>query len=566
MIISRRLVAAAMVALAACTGPVTQNEPASSSRARARDTKPSPAAPQALTKPIGDWFESACSLPRELVARVRRGFHPQRSPDVLFVPREPNFFGGFRVTSHSGPWDYVQEVPLVFYGPGFIKSQGEISVEHEATVADLAPTFAELLESPFPKDRPGRALKEVLLPRSERAGKPKLIFTVVWDGGGWNVLNEWPDAWPELAKVMEKGSSVADATVGSSPSVTPAVHTTIGTGAFPKQHGIVDIPVRDGARVVGSYSGRTPKYLEVDTLADLFDRSSGNQSKIGVLAYKMWHVGMIGHGAYIEGGDRDIAVIAERTAGELETNESWYSIPPYLRSVGGFEQDVASVDAADGRRDGKWMGNDVLDDPNALRHTPAWVLYQTRLLKAMIGREGFGADGVPDLLYTNYKQVDEVGHEWNMIEPEMESILQYSDDALAELVRFLDEEVGKKRWVIVYTADHGQGPAARSTGAWPIQMGTLKEAVAAHFDVPTEDLFLDERPVGFWLNRTTMKAHEISAEDIAQYLTTYRVGDNVGPEDEVPEGYEDRTRELIFSAAWPASAMGRVWGCARTNK
>ena len=34
-------------------------------------------------------------------------------------------------------------------------------------------------------------------------------------------------------------------------------------------------------------------------------------------------------------------------------------------------------------------------------------------------REGFGADDVPDLLYINYKLVDEIGHLYSMNAAEM---------------------------------------------------------------------------------------------------------------------------------------------------
>src|SRR5918997_7212201 len=124
--------------------------------------------------------------------------------------------------------------------------------------------------------------------------------------------------------MMEKGTSMGNAEVGSSPSVTPAVHTNLGTGTFPKQHGIVDIPVREGLETYGAYDGFTPRFLQVPTLADLYDRRTDNEALIGMFAYKPWHLGMIGHGAYMEGGDHDIAVISEKTQGDLITNPEWY--------------------------------------------------------------------------------------------------------------------------------------------------------------------------------------------------------------------------------------------------
>ena len=43
-------------------------------------------------------------------------------------------------------------------------------------------------------------------------------------------------------------------------------------------------------------------------------------------------------------------------------------------------------------------------------NTPARIPWQTRLIDEVVQREGFGADDVPDLLYINYKLIDEIGH------------------------------------------------------------------------------------------------------------------------------------------------------------
>ncbi|HZA19495.1 MAG TPA: hypothetical protein VE889_01475, partial [Actinomycetota bacterium] len=142
-----------------------------------------------VTAAPGGWMESACALPRRYVRLIRRGYYPVRSADVTVVPREPNWFGGFLSMSHSGPWNYLQHVPLVFYGPGFIRRAGDVTVDRQVTLADIAPTIADLIGAEPPPGIAGRTLDEVLLPKDERAGKPAVVVTVAWDGGGWNVLD-----------------------------------------------------------------------------------------------------------------------------------------------------------------------------------------------------------------------------------------------------------------------------------------------------------------------------------------------------------------------------------------
>ncbi|MDQ4064913.1 MAG: hypothetical protein M3161_02585, partial [Actinomycetota bacterium] len=74
--------------------------------------------------PSQRWVRAACDLPPKILERIARGLVTGRSADVHMVPRYPNFFGSFRVTTHSGPWDYLQRVPLVFYGPGYVAETG----------------------------------------------------------------------------------------------------------------------------------------------------------------------------------------------------------------------------------------------------------------------------------------------------------------------------------------------------------------------------------------------------------------------------------------------------------
>jgi hypothetical protein len=46
-----------------------------------------------VTKPAGGWLQSGCELPREYVLRIWRGYRPDRSPEIMVVPREPNIIG-----------------------------------------------------------------------------------------------------------------------------------------------------------------------------------------------------------------------------------------------------------------------------------------------------------------------------------------------------------------------------------------------------------------------------------------------------------------------------------------
>ena len=507
----------------------------------------------------GAWFDRACSLAPEIIERIRRDYFPGRSPELIAVPKEPNYFGGFLGTSHSGPWDYLQEVPLVFYGPGHIRSQGRIRVDHEATVADLAPTLAQMLDTEFPSDRPGHSIEAALEPD---AGAPSLVVVVVWDGGGTDTLEAFPIAWPNLRRIMRSGTWV-QATVGSSPSVTPATHATIGTGAFPDQHGIVDIDIRVGDDTIDSFENGAPRYLEIPTFADLYDVQTSNEALVGMFGTNAWHYGMMSRGSFHEGGDKDLAVLMGTDGSKLVGHRKWYSFPGYLDGVGDLDAAVRTVDQEDGQLDSLWLGNDVLREPFDIKQTPALVIYTTEVIEAMIRREGFGADDVTDLFFVNYKPIDLVGHRWNMLSPEGESVLRHSDEELGKLESFLNEHVGEGEWVMAVTADHGQTPTANETTAWPIDMTELTNDIADQFGVRSKELFDRTRPGHFWLDRPTMEEGGITAEDVARYITDYRLGANTSEARPLTDKYADRTKERLFSGAWPSRFTDDVWDCVR---
>ncbi len=504
-----------------------------------------------------DWFQSACSLPEEQFRRIARGHRPGISPDLYFVPQAPNFFGGFQTTTHSGPWPYLQRVPLVFYGPGFFRRQGAIT-RPGTTLADIAPTLAEMTQTELSDKSVGRPISEVFAPVRR---EPRLIVVLVWDGGGRNVLDTWPGSWPNLRRMMSHGTSITDATVGSSPSVTPAVHATIGTGAFPRQHGIVDMHVRDGDEVVGSFGSGSPEFLRIPTFADLYDRERDNRPKVGMFAYHRFHAGMMGHGAQLPGGDKDIQIVAPASPSiTFVAEESYYRLPEYLDEVDGFERIQREVDGRDGRIDGRWRGRD-LGKPDDVRHSPVWVRYQTRILKEVVERESFGADRIADLLFVNYKQIDDAGHDWNMLSPEMKDVVAQSDEDLGELIRFLNRQVGQRKWALVMTADHGQAPDPMAARAWPIGISNLVDRMTQHFGVEEEEIIDETRPTGLWLDAQGLAARGITKGEIADFILNYRIEDDTTDAKTIPPQYEERRRDPVFSAVFPSSQMGRVSTC-----
>ena len=494
-------------------------------------------------------IDRACGLESRELVRLWRGFDPRRSEDVMVVPQQPNYFGSFQITSHTGPWDYVQEIPLVLYGPGVVNS-GVVS-NRPVNLVDVYPTIGRLLDVDLPT-RAGAALTESLPSRT--GPRPALVVVIVWDGVGKNVLARWPDRWPNLRRLGQSGTIYEHATVGSSPSITPASHSSLGTGAWPRGHRVTAIRMRINGHPGRSFRGGDPSVLARSTFADVVDRSYDNRPLVALVGWQTWHLGMLGHGASYPGGDKDIAAIIHKT-GRIDGNTHFYSTPDYLAALApNLERHEQETDRADGAADGRWLGHDV-----AAKETPAWIEYESDVIRRLLQRGRFGRDSIPDLLMVNFKITDIVGHLYTLDSEEMAEVLAAQDEAFDKIVDYLHSL--HRRFVVVVSADHGHTPAPGNSGAWPISQSELVDDLNEEFGVPPdESLVAKSHAAGFFLNRSVARRLDVDAGAVARWLNNYRLADNVTGE--VPADYRGRMDERLFSAAFASSDLDDVIRCA----
>ncbi|MGH2698060.1 MAG: alkaline phosphatase family protein [Actinomycetota bacterium] len=513
------------------------------------------------------YMATACELPPRWVRLIDRGGRATRDSRDLVVQMPPqNYMGGF-TSMHSGPFDFLQEVPLVFYGPGHVPAQGHVRLGSEVTLADVAPTFGWLVGFDFPGR--GRALKSVL-DRGKEA--PRLIVTVVIDGGGWNALERWPDAWPNLARMIEEGVNLEGATVGSSPSVTPATHATLSAGVFPKDHGVTGIQIRhrDGS-IVGSFT-RTPRKLgpevrpglnlRTPTFADLWDIETGNEAEVGMLSYFNYPLAMLGHGSAWPGGDGD--VLGLREGMQWKTTPAFYSLPEYVKSITPHD-DMAALDRQDGRVDQRWMGHRI---DEKLDWTPALARWINRTTKAILLNEQFGSDEITDLFYINYKTPDRVGHSLGTDSLEQREAIASVDEALGDLIDFMDLHVGWENYVMLVTADHGQIPPSEIKSGWSIKTEELLADVDAAFDESDDGrgIIQETTPTLFFLDEEQLMKNNVRAEDIATFLSAYTIGDNVPSHADTPQDFRSREKERVFSAVFPGRKIHEVLSCVEAGE
>jgi len=453
-------------------------------------------------------------------------------------------------SSHAVTWMYGERVPIVVWSPGRIEPQDHVE---RVTLADLASTTARLIG--FDEFRAADGVPLPGIPSVTPPVQPGVVVTLVIDGGGWNVLRRWPDAWPNLKRLMREGATYRNAISGSFPAVTAATHATIGTGAFPRTHGITGHNVRRGGGPVkawGEAGNIDPSFLLEPTLADRWTESTENRAWVGEIGYQVWHVGMLGRGGRPM-GDAPVGVYWDEDGGGgwHPHHPELYRLPrttPGLERLdelsAGFEPPAPSPYDPTGKK--------------AMCCFPPVVHYQGDLIRATFDSEPIGQDEVADLLYLNFKAPDYAGHVYNMDDPRQAEVLGAVDDEIGRLADLISERFGDGRGVLIVTADHGQCPEIDANGGVRIDPIQLEEDLNAEFGTSVFGLVQMVAPSEVYLNPKALTDSGLSAEDVAAFLADYRYGDNIGPYIRPAAVRRDRLHERSFAAVLPVSYIGEL--------
>lgn len=469
-----------------------------------------------------------------LVAPFNSANYPQESAALL--PRDPR-------TSHAAVWMYLERIPLVVYGPGIVEPSDS---EERVSLADLAPTTAELIGfDEWPDDREGRPLPGL----TTTGVTPKIVFTFVIDGGGWNVLHQWPDAWPNLKRLMREGANYRDAIVGSFPAVTAAAHATIGTGTFPRQHGITGHNIRDDDDVRKAYGeiGRAdPSDILVPTLSDLWHDAT--DAWVGQIGYQIWHLGMLGRGGTGRADDdAPVAVYFDEDGGRgwLPHHPDLYRLPNDTPGLEVFEG------RAEGFTDPGWDPA-YADWGNPYCCAPPIAGYQGDLIEATLDSEPIG-EGATSLLYTTYKSPDYTGHVYGMASKWEELMLAAVDEEIGRTVEMLEERFPGE-YVVIVTADHGQCPLPDDAGGVRLDPIQLERVIEQEFGAGFADAVQSVVPSEIYLHPRALRDAAATPEDVAAFLRHLTYRQNLGPyvpEDAIQQDLLDREQfAAVFATAY----------------
>ena len=357
------------------------------------------------------------------------------------------------------------------------------------------------------------------MPWTGSLAQPRLAVVIVVDQMRADFLTEFAEDFEGgFARLTREGAVFTDAFHDHAITATAPGHATIATGTHPSRHGVVgnqiwsyerdrlrNIVLDESVAMVGTerLSGRSPHALMRSAIGDWLKAQHPGS--------RVFAVSLKDRAAVFAAGQRPDGVYwYDERAGNFVTSDYYINaLPPWVERF----NDLDWVDPYFGE---SWLpsfpeGHDRLMHggpgettfsgfPHALvgdadipdrrfyarfRLTPFADRMTLDFAEALIDAEQLGADDAPDLLMVGLSAADYIGHRYGPWSEETHDQYARLDEYLGEFMAHLDRQIGRDRYVLVLTADHGVMPI-------PEQMVSL--GLAAGRTV-SDDLLADLEPI-----------------------------------------------------------------------
>lgn len=342
------------------------------------------------------------------------------------------------------------------------------------------------------------------------ADQPGLIVVVSVDQLAYEYLDRFRDNFAEdgfLRRVERTGAWYAQAHHRHAFTLTGPGHAVFLTGTYPYRGGVIGNDWYDRATgksrycvedtaypIVGAptdkaeLKGVSPQSLLVETLGDVLKRVTGGKSKVFGVTLKdraaVLMAGRAADGAYWFDANTGAWVtsryyreqlpdyLAAANAGDLA--ESWLgSSWNLLLAADRYRLNCPDDNPYEGDLEGlgaAFPHRLTADLPSATESTTTKNYYKQlvgtpfgndmtlRVAQMIVERERLGQDEHPDLLAIGFSANDYVGHSYGPQSLEVEDITYRTDKLLGQLLDYLDEKIGRGRWVLGLSADHAVSP------------------------------------------------------------------------------------------------------------
>ena len=353
------------------------------------------------------------------------------------------------------------------------------------------------------------------------ADSPRLLVTVVVDQMRADYLQVFARHWKNgVRTLLDQGMVFENARYPYLVTVTCAGHATIGTGALPHRHGMINNTwwqrkeraltgcSGDPATTDITYGrpirlGNSATNLMTPTLADELRAQKPGARVVSVSMKARSAIMLAGHAAeavvWFDDPSGSWATSKAFAAGPVPAVKDFVEKNPYEKDLGrvwtlsGPPESYVNRDAGVGERppagwnglfphpivgrggvDGRGLaegragaeGRGTSEGRGGIdaqffalwQATPLADAYLGRLAESLVDNFQLGQRDTTDFLGISFSVLDDVGHSFGPDSREIEDVLRQLDATLGALIAHLDAKVGRGKYVLAFSADHGVAP------------------------------------------------------------------------------------------------------------
>ena len=280
---------------------------------------------------------------------------------------------------------------------------------------------------------------------SQKVDRPKLVVGLVVDQMRWDYLYYYYEDFVEggLKRLVDEGYSCENTMINYVPTVTAIGHASIYTGSTPALHGICGNDFMhkgvwryccgdDTVEGVGTNSkaGKmSPRNMLSNTIGDQLRLSNDFRSRVFGVALK------------------DRAAILP--AGHSANAAYWFDT-----SVGHFVSSTYYMEKLP-----KWVldfnKHNAMKPGEDPKMKPEGVTLTFKMAEALLENERLGKGDVTDMLTISISSTDAISHEYGTRGAQTIASYKQLDKDLAHLFSVLDRRIGRGKYLLFLSADHG---------------------------------------------------------------------------------------------------------------
>jgi len=405
--------------------------------------------------------------------------------------------------------------------------------------------------------------------------KPVLVVGIIVEQLRYDQIERFRNRFGEngIRKLLNEGTFFQNASYQYILTQSAPGHATISTGAEPSFHGITSdtwyLPLKNeevyctkdinvdpvgGSIEAGLHS---PLNLQASTFTDELKVSTGGRSKV-------FAVGMKESSAILSGGHA-----SDGTFWYDDISGDWISSTYYMTFLPSWVNDFNATKYSETYLNNPWnLSRPVQDyfdcvpdsskyeagfkgqnffpydmrklsskgkngkdrDFSILRATPFGNTLTTDFAKKVIEMESLGKDDITDFLAICYTSTDYIGHLFGPSSYEMADAIMRLDKDIESLLKYLNDNIGKKNILVYFTSAHGisEVPAILEEMKVPSgyfrqdqALSLLKSYLKAVYGDGDWVKGYSEKQV--YLNRTLIEDAKIPLEDIQKKVARFLI-------------------------------------------